>query len=124
MKRNQGVTLVELVVCVALLGLVVGFVVNLLPTGTLGLQRASDVSAATAYGVEVVDNATQNPLNPYQQSLVDIDRTVQVGPTDFHVTRTWYPAEGGTMYDVVVTMQGPRGTPVTVGTRVAAASAP
>jgi prepilin-type N-terminal cleavage/methylation domain-containing protein len=118
--RRRGLSLVELVVCVALLGLVVGFVVNLIPAGTLGLQRATDVSAATAYGLETDDSATQTPLPANAPMQVDVDRIVHLGNSDFHLVRSWYPTDSGQMFDVVVTLQGPRGAPVTLGMRVPA----
>jgi hypothetical protein len=114
-------------VCLALLGLVVTFVLNLLPSSALGLQKAADVEAAAGYATQVLDDARLhasaivNVTPAPSPTFVDVNTNVHVDRSDFHVTRTWMQVTSDptpTLWDVSVRVQEPHGHSLTVTTRV------
>jgi hypothetical protein len=109
------VSLVEIVIATGLLAMVVVFVLTLLPSSTLGMQRSQDMQAAAAYGQEVLDAARATPPTAGTQ----ITFVYTVNHSDFQVTRQTFavPCSSG-LEDVIVSIQGPRGQALQLGTRV------
>ncbi|MEW6281564.1 MAG: type II secretion system protein [Candidatus Eremiobacterota bacterium] len=111
--RHRGLSLLETVVAIGLVGLMIPFVLNLIPSGTLALKRAETLEVATAYGWKLIEEARRLPTVQGK----DVDRDVKVGGTGFHVTREFFPV-GDNLRDVVVTMRPSRGEPVRLATRM------
>ncbi|MHB2015509.1 MAG: type IV pilus modification PilV family protein [Candidatus Xenobia bacterium] len=111
---SRGFTLVEILVSLAILAAGVVFVVSIIPTAVLTLQRAEDLQAATAYGQELVEDARAHVPTAAGR---DRDFQVTLNRTEFHVTRdiVVFPD----LEDVVVTLQGPSDQqPVKLATRL------
>ncbi len=101
MKR--GMSLLEMVVCIGLLALVIPFVLNLIPSGSLALHKAEEVQAATATAALLIEEAGEGDL--------DEERG------EFHVRRAIYQVDDR-LSDVVVEVTPRRGAPVRLATRI------
>jgi type II secretory pathway pseudopilin PulG len=113
----RGVSLAELSVSVALLGLLIMFVITLLPSSVVTLRRADAMQSATAYAVDMIEQARTNPaLGVGTAFLLDLEGG------HFQVVRTVTPADAG-LQDVVVTLRDTHGHVVTIGTRMPRAAA-
>jgi Tfp pilus assembly protein PilV len=56
----RGLSLLEVVIALALVALGVVFVLGIIPTSVLSVKRSENIEAATAYGMELVEDARQN----------------------------------------------------------------
>ena len=77
-------TLLEVVVSVLILGIVLMSVLQMLPSGVLGMNRAHQIQVATAYAVTLLDEAR---LHPPAAPGVDYDADRTQGRVTFHVVR-------------------------------------
>ena len=55
--RRRGVSLAEMVVAISLLGLVIVFVLTLVPSSVVTLRRADALQSATAYGLGMIEQS-------------------------------------------------------------------
>jgi hypothetical protein len=110
--------LLELVVCVALLALVIPFVLNLVPSGTLALKKSEQVQEASCYAFKLIEEARNSPAMG-----LDLDTTVRLGTTDYAVRREIFQVDSR-LRDVVVEMKPGRGQPIRLATRMALYAAP
>jgi prepilin-type N-terminal cleavage/methylation domain-containing protein len=112
---RRGVSLLEVTVAAALMGIVLLAVVELLPSSTLSLQHAEDLEAATAYGLYMLDDARTYP--EHLLTAPDVELDVTVARSSWHVVR--HAVDGGNgLADVVVTLSARHRPPITLGTRV------
>ena len=115
---RKGMSLLELVVCIGLLALVIPFVLNLIPSGTLALRKAEEVQEASAYGVILIDQARSSPALG-----LDLDENRRVGRSEYHVRREIYQVDDR-LRDVVVELTPRRGQPMRLATRMELYAAP
>jgi hypothetical protein len=109
---RKGLSLLELVVCFGLLALVIPFVLNLVPSGTLALRKAEVVQEASAYGLVLIDEARNSPAMG-----LDLDTTRTVGRTEFRIRREIYQVDDR-LRDVVVELTPRRGQTMRLATRM------
>lgn len=106
--RVRGASLIEIVVALGLAALLLPLVMNLLPTSALALQRAEDLQAATGLAMRAMDE--------FRDDFQEREETLVVNGSKFEVTREKFEIRPRT-WDLVVTVQGPRGAPVVLATR-------
>lgn len=109
MTRRPGMSLTETVVALGLAALLLPLMLELLPSSALMIQRAEDVQTATGIALEELQALRASPESG--------EAVVVRNDTRFAVTRTVHLLEEG-VWDLVVQVQGPRGAPVTVATRM------
>lgn len=119
-NHRTAMSILEVAVAGTLIAVTLLALVELLPSSIVGVQRAQDLEAATAYGAYMLEDARLNSSTLLNASPLTVD--VTLGPTAFHVVRASSAVavpSGGQLINVVVTMSGPRSLTVVMGTRVA-----
>lgn len=111
--RRRGMTLLEVVIALALIALGIVFVLGILPTSVLSVKRSEDMEAATAYGVEVVEDARRQLPETLSQTFVKT-----LNQTEFTVTRDIYVVDQATSDIVVVASWSPDRPGIRLATRV------
>lgn len=115
MRRARGLSLVEIVLALAVLGLCFMFAASLIPTGIITLQRGQDMQAATGYAQELMEDVRQTPASKAGR---DRELDVPIGSTTYHATRDIVKLNGQ-MIDVVVTVSWRKDVPpVVLATRL------
>lgn len=94
----RGVSLLEVVIGMALLALGFIFVLGIVPTSVTAVKRSEDIAAATAYGLEMLEDARR--VLP-SQAIREMDITFNA--TEFKVRREIVTAGEG-LSDIVVTI--------------------
>ncbi len=89
-------------------------IVAMLPSGVLSLQKAQNIQAATAYGLEVME-VTRTQFTP-----TALDFKANLNGQSFHVQRAVYPVPSASpLYDVAVTVSWDgQPVPVVLSTRL------
>ncbi len=121
-QSRRAFTLMEIVVCIALIAISVLIILGLIPMGAVSLQKAQDVQAATLYGTELLEDGARPDYVPPSPDRVDRDFEVTLNHTTYHVQRAIYACDAShppRLYDVVVTVAwSAQPQPVSLRTRV------
>ncbi len=96
MKR--GVTLMEVVLSTALVAIGLLFIAGIIPTSGFSLKKAENMQSATAYGLELVEDARLKP----SPGVATRHYKVTLNHTEMRFKREVLFVEDG-LYDVVVT---------------------
>ncbi len=109
---KKGLSLLELVVAFGLLALVLPFVLNLIPSGTLAMKKAEEIQEASAYGWKLIEEARASTALG-----VDLNTQVTLGTTQYQVVREIYQVDDR-LRDVVVELRPRRGEPQRLAARM------
>lgn len=82
MTRPRGLSLLEVVIAMSLLALAFLFVLAIVPAGITSIKRSEDIEAATAYGMEIMEEARRS-LPPEGEKLFFIE----LNQTEFKIMR-------------------------------------
>ena len=112
MKR--AFSLLEVVVAIALLGILLPMAFNLIPTGLVAQRRGEELQLATAFAAGWINEAVAKPpATPGK----DRDQLVQLGRQQFRATREFFKVSDRLM-DVEVVLAPPRGRTIRLATRI------
>jgi prepilin-type N-terminal cleavage/methylation domain-containing protein len=97
MSARRGLSILEVVVAMALLALGFLFVLGIVPTGVTSIKRSEDIEAATAYGMELMEDARHSlpPATAHEYVLT-------MNQTEFHFRRELVRVNDD-LTDIVVT---------------------
>jgi type II secretory pathway pseudopilin PulG len=104
--KSRGLSILEVIFAMALLALGFLFVLGIVPTGIRSIKRSEDLAAATAYSVELIEEARRSlPQEGPQEFKITFNKTefkikreiivVDEGLTDVVVTAQWIPDTPG-----------------------------
>lgn len=94
--RERGLSLLEIVIAMALAALGFLFILGILPAGITSIKRSEDLETATAYGMELMEDARRG-LPPEMAT----EFTIEMNLTRFKFVREIYRVDGD-LSDIVV----------------------
>jgi uncharacterized protein (TIGR02598 family) len=111
---RRGLTLVEILMAIGILAMGILFVVSIIPSSVLSLQKAEDMQAAAAYGMELIEAARMEPPDTEEtrEFIVTINRT------ELRFERRVISVEEDLFDIVVVATMHPDKPPLRLATRV------